>query len=86
MKFYPYEKRGGGGGKGFSHAKEAGGGATSCGVVLTWVLKVVAKLKIHVCVVTIYIHLIARKNRGNFDDQSIIEREKKWGAKNVATL
>ena len=30
MKFYPYEK-GGGGGKSFSHAE--GGGTKSCGVV-----------------------------------------------------
>ena len=33
MKFYPYEKRGGG--KTFSHA-EGGGGTNSFGVVFTW--------------------------------------------------
>ena len=32
MKFYPYEK--GGGGKSFSHA-EGGGGTKNCGVVFT---------------------------------------------------
>ena len=35
MKFYPYEKRGGGG-KGFSHAEGGGGGHNRFWGIFTW--------------------------------------------------